>query len=331
MLTGPVDPPRWNTRLGELLVVPRRVRMRLPVRVVPQNGLAVAEPIMAEARDLSVGGMLLETKASLAPGTILDLSFTLPGGNGDGEAKAVGSVVRAGRDAPASTGIRFLSFEGEARDRLHAVLAAVPPERTFGRYEEMAVLGEGSMGRVCRAFDPLARRVVAVKTLRPEHVSGPEAAEYLLRFRREAQAAARLVHSNIVTIFDVGEDYFAMELLEGATLQAILRKQGRLALDEALRILGPVAGAMDYAHSKGTIHRDIKPANLFVLTDGTPKVMDFGVAHLTSAVITASGQVFGSPAYMAPEQITKGEVSVATDVFSLATETSPFVICSGAM
>ncbi len=235
VLTGPVDPPRWNTRLGELLVVPRRVRMRLPVRVVPQNGLAVAEPIMAEARDLSVGGMLLETKASLAPGTILDLSFTLPGGNGDGEAKAVGSVVRAGRDAPASTGIRFLSFEGEARDRLHAVLAAVPPERTFGRYEEMAVLGEGSMGRVCRAFDPLARRVVAVKTLRPEHVSGPEAAEYLLRFRREAQAAARLVHSNIVTIFDVGEDYFAMELLEGATLQAILRKQGRLALDEALR------------------------------------------------------------------------------------------------
>src|SRR6266568_2286643 len=269
VLTGPVDPPLWNTRLGELLIVPRRVRTRLPVRASPRNDEGAGEPVLAVARDISVGGMLLETKASLAPGTILDLCFTLPGGHG--EAKAVGSVV-----------------------------------------------GEGSMGRVYRAFDPLARRIVAVKTLRPEHVSGPEAPEYLLRFRREAQAAAHLVHPSIVTIFDVGEDYFAMEFLEGATLQAILRERGRLALGEALRVLGPVAAAMDYAHSKGTIHRDIKPANLFVLAAGRPKVMDFGVAHLASAVITASGQVFGSPAYMAPEQITKGEVTVATDEFSLA-------------
>ncbi|HEU0090829.1 MAG TPA: serine/threonine-protein kinase, partial [Vicinamibacteria bacterium] len=179
-------------------------------------------------------------------------------------------------------------------------------------------VGKGSMGCVYRAFDPMARRIVAVKTLRPEHVSGPEAEEYLLRFRREAQAAACLVHPNIVTIFDVGEDYFAMELLEGATLQAILRVRGRLDLGDALRILGPVASAMDYAHSKGTIHRDIKPANLFVLADGQPKMMDFGVAHLTSAAITPSGQAFGSPAYMAPEQITKGEATVATDEFSLA-------------
>src|SRR6266496_1989825 len=253
VLTGPVDPPLWNTRLGELLIVPRRVRTRLPVRA-----------------------------------------------------------------SPGRTGIRFLSFEGDVRDRLHAALAAVPPERTFGRYEVLGVVGEGSMGRVYRAFDPLARRIVAVKTLRPEHVCGPEAEEYLLRFRREAQSAARLVHPSIVTIFDVAEDYFTMEFLEGATLQAILRERGRLALADALRILGPVASAMDYAHSKGTIHRDIKPANLFILADGRPKVMDFGVAHLTSAIITASGQVFGSPAYMAPEQITKSEVSVATDEFSLA-------------
>jgi len=316
VLTGPVDPPLWNTRLGELLIVPRRVRTRLPVRVVPRNAEQVCEPILAVARDISVGGMLLETKATLVPGTVLDLCFTLPGG--EAEARAVGTVVRAPRETPGRTGIQFVSFEGDARDRLHAVLASVPPERTFGRYEVLGIVGEGSMGRVYRAFDPLARRVVAVKTLRPEHVSGPEAAEYLLRFRREAQAAARLVHPSIVTIFDVGEDYFAMEFLEGNTLQAILRERGRLALGEALRILGPVASAMDYAHSKGTIHRDIKPANLFVLADHRTKVMDFGVAHLTSAIITASGQVFGSPAYMAPEQITRSEVSVATDVFSLA-------------
>jgi TonB family protein len=316
VLTGPVDPPLWNERLGSLLIVPRRVRTRLPVRAVPRNNGTAGEPIPAVARDLSVGGMLLETKASLAPGTILDLCFTIPGA--EGEAKAVASVVRTSRATPGRTGIRFLTFEGNDRDRLHAALAAVPPERTFGRYEEVGIVGEGSMGRVYRAFDPLARRFVAVKTLRPEHLSGPESEEYLLRFRREAQAAARLVHPGIVTIFDVGDDYFAMELLEGATLQAILHERGRLTLGEALRILGPVAAAMDYAHSKGTIHRDIKPANLFILNDGRPKVMDFGVAHLTSAIITASGQVFGSPAYMAPEQITRSEVSVATDVFSLA-------------
>ncbi len=316
VLTGPVDPPLWNTRLGELLIVSRRLRTRLPVRVVPRSDDGAGEPILAEARDISLGGMLLETKASLTPGTILDLRFTLP--DGEGEAKAVGSVVPASHETRGRTGIRFLSFEGNVRDRLHATLAAVPPERTFGRYEVMGEVGEGSMGLVYRAFDPMARRIVAVKTLRPEHVSGPEAEEYLLRFRREAQAAARLVHPNIVTIFDVGEDYFAMELLEGATLQAILRERGSLAVGEALRVLGPVAAAMDYAHSTGTIHRDIKPANLFVLGDGRPKVMDFGVAHLTSAVITAIGQVFGSPAYMAPEQITKGEATVATDVFSLA-------------
>src|SRR5260370_4375186 len=316
VLTGPVDPPLWNTRLGELLIVPRRFRTRLPVRAVPRTDEGKGEPILAVARDISVGGMLLETKATLVPGTLLDLCFTLPGGGG--EAKAVGSVVRAPRETPGRTGIQFLSFEGNVRDRLHAALASVPPERTFGRYEVLGVVGEVSMGRVYRAFDPLARRVVAVKTLRPEHVSGPEAAEYLLRFRREAQAAARLVHPNIVTIFDVGEDYFAMEFLEGATLQAILRERGRLALGEALRILGPVASAMDYAHSKGTIHRDIKPANLFFLADRRPKVMDSGVAHLPAAVITASGQVFGSPAYMAPEQITRSEGSVAPHEFSLA-------------
>ena len=316
VLTGPADPPLWNARLGELLIVPRRVRTRLPVRAVPRNDEGTGEPILAVARDISVGGMLLETEASLVPGNILDLCFTLPGGGG--EAKAVGSVVRESRETPGRTGIRFLSFEGNVRDRLHAALAAIPPERTFGRYEVLGVIGEGSMGRVYRAFDPLARRIVAVKTLRPEHVSGPEAGEYLLRFRREAQAAARLVHPSIVTIFDVGEDYFAMEFLEGSTLQEILRDRGRLALGEALRILGPVAAAMDHAHSKGTIHRDIKPANLFVLADGRPKVMDFGVAHLTAAIITANGQVFGSPAYMAPEQITRSEATVATDVFSLA-------------
>src|SRR5207247_10581365 len=136
---------------------------------------------------------------------------TLPGG--EAEAKAVGSVVRASPATPGRTGIRFLGFEGNVRARLHATLAAVPPERTFGRYEVLGVVGEGSMGRVYRAFDPLARRIVAVKTLRPEHVCGPEAEEDLLRFRREAQSEGRFVHPSIVTTFQLAEDFSHLQVL----------------------------------------------------------------------------------------------------------------------
>jgi serine/threonine-protein kinase len=195
---------------------------------------------------------------------------------------------------------------------------ALPAPEKFGRYEVQGVVGEGSMGRVYRAFDPLAQRVVAIKTLKSEYLTSDTGPEYLKRFRREAQAAGALSHPHIVTIFDVGEDFFVMELLEGTTLQGVLRERGRLELAEALKILAPVADALDYAHSRGTIHRDIKPGNIAVLADGRPKIMDFGVAHLTSTVMTAAGQFLGSPSYMAPEQIMKSEASPQTDLFSLA-------------
>src|SRR5260370_36712721 len=219
----------------------RRLGTRLPVRAVPRRDGGAGEPIVGVAREISVGGMLLETKASLALGTILDLRFTLP--DGEGEARAVGSVVRGSGETGGRTGIRLLSFEGNGRDRLPATLAAVPLERSFGRYEVQGEVGKGSMGCVYRAFDPMARRIVAVKTLRPEHLSGPEAEEYLLRFRRGAQAAARLRPPNIVTIFDVGEDYFAIELLEGAPPQALLRRRGGPDLGGAPRVLRRAASA----------------------------------------------------------------------------------------
>lgn len=196
----------------------------------------------------------------------------------------------------------------------------MPPEmqqpQRFGRYEVTGVLGEGSMGCVYKAFDPLGQRDVAIKTLHPEYCKGSDAEEYLERFRREAQAAGALLHPNIITIFDVGENYFVMELLEGATLQQLLAKRGRLPPEEVLAILGPLGGALEYAHSRGTIHRDLKPGNIMVLPDGRPKLMDFGVAHLSSRPITAAGQSLGSPMYMAPEQIEKGRASAATDLFS---------------
>ena len=188
----------------------------------------------------------------------------------------------------------------------------------FGRHEVLGEIGDGAMGRVYRAFDPLVRRPVAIKTVKSEHLSKDTAEEYLKRFRREAQAAGGLSHPHIVSVFDVGEDYFVMELLEGVTLQALVKEKGRLEPAEALRILAPVADALDYAHRAGIVHRDIKPANIMVLPDGRPKLMDFGVAHLEESVMTAAGQFLGSPSYMAPEQMTSGEATARGDLFSLA-------------
>jgi serine/threonine-protein kinase len=174
------------------------------------------------------------------------------------------------------------------------------------------------MGRVYRAFDPMAQRVVAIKTLKSEYLTSARGHDYLKRFRREAQAAGHLAHPHIITIFDVGEDYFVMELLEGQTLAALLRPTGTFELAEALRILGLVAEGLDHAHGKGIIHRDIKPSNIMLLPDGRPKIMDFGVAHLSSTVITTAGEFLGSPSYMAPEQVTSSKASPRTDLFSLA-------------
>lgn len=320
VLSGPVDPSRWDARLEILLGVPRRLKARFPVRLTRGAVAAAGDGQEAVALDISVGGMLLETLSPLAPGDRLDIRFALPGQ--EEELRVTGSVVRvASGGTRLRCGIRFLMLHGSAGERVRLFMESVAPEKTFGRYEVLGLLGEGSMGRVYRAFDPLARRVVAIKTLKPEHLTGEAGEEGQRRFRREAQAAAKLVHANIVTIFDVGEDYFVMELLEGATLQTLLAERGRLEPAEALAILGPVADALDYAHAEGTVHRDVKPANVMVLLDGRPKIMDFGVAHLMSTVITARGQSFGSPAYMAPEQVLESQITPFTDLFSLATVT----------
>jgi serine/threonine-protein kinase len=214
------------------------------------------------------------------------------------------------------TSKREIHETGEAR--LDLPTGEGPLPTAFGRYEVQGLVGEGSMGRVYRAYDPMAKRVVAIKTLKTEYLSSTRGEEYMKRFRREAQAAGNLAHPYITTVFDVGDDFFVMELLEGTTLQRRLQQVGRLDLAEALQILGPIAEGLDYAHSKGTIHRDVKPSNIMILPDGRPKIMDFGVAHLTSTAVTAAGEFVGSPSYMAPEQVTASQASARTDLFSLA-------------
>jgi serine/threonine-protein kinase len=174
------------------------------------------------------------------------------------------------------------------------------------------------MGRVWRGFDPELSRPVAIKTVKAEYLTRDTRGEYLHRFRREARAAGLLSHPNIVRIFDVGDDYFVMELVEGVTLSDVLKHRDRLDAPEALALLAPLAGAIDEAHRSGVIHRDIKPANIMVQADGRPKLMDFGVARLEGSVATAAGQFFGSPSYMAPEQIAGGELTSRADLFSFA-------------
>jgi len=194
----------------------------------------------------------------------------------------------------------------------------------FGRYVVQEELGRGAMGVVYKAQDPTIGRVVAIKVLSPVAYQQGDAA-FRERFLREAQAAGRLTHPGIVAIFDVGEQqetgtpYIVMECVSGHTLDRIVAANGgKLPVSETLRLIGEVAVALDYAHQQGVVHRDLKPENILITEDGHAKITDFGVARLNISQLTMHGEVFGTPAYMAPEQLGGEEVDGRCDVFSLA-------------
>jgi eukaryotic-like serine/threonine-protein kinase len=192
----------------------------------------------------------------------------------------------------------------------------------LGRYEVLKELGKGAMGIVYLGKDPKINREVAIKTLRFEDEFDPEDQKAMKeRFFREAESAGRLVHPNIVTIYDAGEDgdisYIAMELLAGTDLKDFSSKGKLLPASEVMETIAKVADALDYAHSEGVVHRDIKPANIMRLNDGRIKVADFGIARITSQSKTATGTVMGTPSYMAPEQLAGKKVDGRADLFSL--------------
>jgi serine/threonine protein kinase len=196
--------------------------------------------------------------------------------------------------------------------------------QTFGRYQIEAEVGRGAMGVVYRARDPKIDRLVAIKTISLSGQEPEEEQAYRERFVEEARAAGRLSHPGIVAIFDAGEDpetrepYLVMEYVAGDPLSRILSHGNhKLPLHDALRLAYEVAEALDYAHSQGVIHRDIKPANILITEDGRAKIADFGVARLNHALTTHSGHIFGSPAYMAPEQLSGGVADARSDLFSL--------------
>ena len=194
----------------------------------------------------------------------------------------------------------------------------------LGRYEIDAEIGRGAMGLVYQAHDPKIDRLVAIKTISLSTQEIEEETEFRERFFLEAKAAGRLSHPGIVTIFDVGEEpetrepYIVMEFVAGQPLNKILAGSNRrLALGPALQITQEIAEALNYAHSQGVIHRDIKPANILITLDGHAKIADFGIAKLNQGLMTIPGQVLGSPAYMAPEQLSGENADARSDLFSL--------------
>ena len=244
------------------------------------------------------------------PKTMLPLGASIDGDATQSERTLIAQHNAVGHSLPGRT---LQSVRSQGDDM---------PARQVGRYQILAKLGEGAMASVYKAFDPSIGRALVIKFL---HADLCVDAEYRNRFLREAKAAGVLSHSNIVTVFDVGEiegrPYIAMELVDGGPLSDQLKKGEGLSLRAVARIGMQVANALDYAHSRGIFHRDIKPSNLLLLKDGTTvKVADFGIAHMAGQEAgdrTRIGAVIGTPHYMSPEQAMGAKIDGRSDLFSL--------------
>ncbi|MGH9797483.1 MAG: serine/threonine-protein kinase, partial [Candidatus Polarisedimenticolia bacterium] len=221
--------------------------------------------------------------------------------------------------APAGTGDADAAAGGERQ----ASGAGGDPGR-IGRYTVVRPLGQGGMGRVYLGHDPVIGRHVAIKviTLRPD-LSEEEGRQYRERFLREAQAAGAMVHPNIVSVYDVGQDpgsgspYIVMEHVAGQDLKKLILSRAPLTPHDAVAVAAQIAAALDYAHRRGIVHRDIKPANVLLSERGQVKITDFGVARLPDSDLTRSDQFVGSPGFMSPEQLKGGAVDGRADLFAL--------------
>jgi serine/threonine-protein kinase len=209
----------------------------------------------------------------------------------------------------------------------------------LGRYVIERILGRGAMGIVYLAFDPHIERQVALKTIQRELTQGEtpddSTPDLTARFLNEARAAGRLVHPNIVAVYDYGEAdetaFITMEYVRGESLAARLaqhvRAGSRMGAPHALRWFVQLLDALDYAHGAGIVHRDIKPANLLIAQRGECKIADFGIAHLDTSYLTQSGTMLGTPSYMSPEQFTGDPIDARADLFSAAVVLYEMLTC----
>jgi serine/threonine-protein kinase len=188
----------------------------------------------------------------------------------------------------------------------------------IGKYEIVSELGQGAMGIVYKARDPLIGRMVALKTITSGLAGKPELLE---RFYQEARSAGALQHPNIVTIFELGKEgdtpYIAMEFLEGDSLEKIVQRQDAIPLSRKIGFMSQICSALDYAHKHGVIHRDIKPGNIMLTKDGTVKVVDFGIARLIDTSKTQTGLMIGTPAYMSPQLLRGERADERADIWAL--------------
>ncbi len=196
----------------------------------------------------------------------------------------------------------------------------MPTTDKLGKYELRRELGKGAMGIVYEGFDPFIQRTVAVKTIQKSLVEPAEMEEAFARFRREAQAAGRLSHPKIISIYDYGEEgdlaYIAMEYVDGDELKDHLEAGETLPIADSLRIMLQVLDALEYSHQRGVVHRDIKPANIMITADSSIKIADFGIAKMDSSHLTQAGMVLGTPTYMSPEQFMGKDVDGRSDLYS---------------
>jgi serine/threonine-protein kinase len=194
----------------------------------------------------------------------------------------------------------------------------------LGRYQIETKLGQGGMGSVFRARDPVLERAVAIKTLGGAFgLPGEHRAEFLERFQREARAAGRLSHPNIVGVHDLGVDeatdtpFIVMEYVPGVSLATVLKENPALPVAQALEIVEQIGAALEEAHRHGVVHRDIKPANVFLDDRGRVKVGDFGIARVEDSELTQTGVGLGTPGYIAPEVLRGGRADARSDLFAL--------------
>jgi eukaryotic-like serine/threonine-protein kinase len=190
----------------------------------------------------------------------------------------------------------------------------------IGRYRVERLIGRGAMGVIYAAHDPVIDRKVAIKLIRADLLSGEDQADFVARFQREARAAARCVHPNIVAVYDFavheGNPFLAMEYIDARHLGQVLAQSGRFPQQEAVAIIGQVLDALACAHGVGIVHRDVKPANILLPANGRVKMTDFGIARFDGAELTLDGAVIGTPSYMSPEQCRGEQVDARSDVFS---------------
>jgi serine/threonine-protein kinase len=190
--------------------------------------------------------------------------------------------------------------------------------KNIGKYEIVSELGQGAMGIVYKARDPLIGRSVALKTITGGLADKPELLE---RFYQEARSAGALQHPNIVTIFELGKEegtpFIAMEFIEGESLEKIIARRDSLALSKKIGYMAQICSALDYAHKHGVIHRDIKPANVMPTREGIVKVLDFGIARLKDTSKTQTGLMMGTPAYMSPQLLRGEKADERADIWAL--------------